>query len=60
LGTGILGTLFALVRIIYSNLLPAVVWHSVLDIVAGVAGARFLVKAQVTASEQPVLNEIHR
>jgi len=60
LGTGILGTLFALVRIIYSNLLPAVVWHSVLDIVAGVAGARFLVKAPVTASEQPVLDEIHR
>jgi uncharacterized protein len=60
LGTGILGTLFALVRIIYSSLLPAVVWHSVLDIVAGVAGSRFLLKVPGTAPEQAVLNEIHR
>jgi membrane protease YdiL (CAAX protease family) len=60
LGTGILGTLFALVRIIYSSLLPAVVWHAVLDIVAGVAGSRLLLKAPGTAPEQAVLNEIHR
>jgi membrane protease YdiL (CAAX protease family) len=60
LGTGILGTLFALVRIAYSNLLPAVVWHSVLDVVAGVAGSRFLLKAPPAAVEPPVLNEIHR
>jgi len=59
-GTGILGTLFAVVRIICGNLLPAVVWHSVLDIVAGIAGARFLLGAPVPASEPPVLNEIHR
>jgi len=60
LGTGILGALFALVRITYGSLLPAVVWHSVLDMVAGVAGGRFLLKAPVRASEQPVLDEIHR
>ena len=60
LGTGILGTLFALVRIMYSSLLPAVVWHTVLDIVAGFAGSRFLLKAPGTAPEQAVLNEIHR
>jgi membrane protease YdiL (CAAX protease family) len=40
-GTGILGTLFAVTRIAYHSLLPAVVWHAVLDIVAGIAGARF-------------------
>ena len=60
LGTGILGTLFALVRIIFGTLLPAVVWHSVLDIVAGVAGARFLLEPQVSSPDAPVLNEIHR
>src|SRR5262249_40317212 len=35
LGTGILGTLFALARMGFGSLLPAAVWHSVLDIVAG-------------------------
>jgi CAAX protease family protein len=40
-GTGILGALFAVARIAYDNLFPVVVWHAVLDIVAGIAGARF-------------------
>jgi membrane protease YdiL (CAAX protease family) len=40
-GTGILGTLFAVTRIAYHSLFPVVVWHAVLDIVAGIAGARF-------------------
>ena len=40
-GTGILGALFALVRIAYHSLLPVVIWHAVLDIVAGLAGARY-------------------
>jgi len=42
LGTGILGALFAAVRIAYHSLLPVVVWHAVLDIVAGIVGARYL------------------
>jgi uncharacterized protein len=42
LGTGILGTLFAGVRIAYHSLLPVVIWHAVLDIVAGIAGAKYL------------------
>jgi len=61
LGTGILGALFALVRIAYHNLLPAVVWHAALDIVAGIAGGRFLLGSSAGESaEQPVLDEIHR
>jgi membrane protease YdiL (CAAX protease family) len=61
LGTGILGTLFALVRLAYRSLLPTVVWHAVLDIVAGIAGARFLLGPTTSASaEAPVLDEIHR
>jgi membrane protease YdiL (CAAX protease family) len=65
-GTGILGTVFALVRIAYHSLLPAVVWHAALDVVAGIAGARFIVGGQEMAqsSEGPekseVLDEIHR
>jgi membrane protease YdiL (CAAX protease family) len=60
LGTGILGTLFALARITFASLLPVVIWHSALDIVAGMAGARFLLGPQLGTTEAPVLNEIHR
>jgi membrane protease YdiL (CAAX protease family) len=57
-GTGILGTLFALVRIAYHSLVPAVMWHAALDVVAGVAGAKFLIDGSV--GETRVLEEIHR
>jgi membrane protease YdiL (CAAX protease family) len=40
-GTGILGIVFAMVRITYHSLLPVTAWHAALDIVAGIAGARF-------------------
>jgi uncharacterized protein len=43
IGTTILGTVFALVRIAYQSLLPVIVWHIVLDTIAGIAGARYLV-----------------
>ena len=59
-GTGILGMLFAGVRLTYQNLLPAVVWHAVLDIVAGIAGARFLLNSTAKVAEPEVLGEIHR
>ena len=44
-GTGILGILFAMARITYHSLLPVVAWHAALDVVAGIAGARFFVPA---------------
>ena len=40
-GTGILGLLFASIRIAYGSIFPVVIWHAVLDIVAGVAGAKY-------------------
>jgi membrane protease YdiL (CAAX protease family) len=40
-GTGILGIVFASVRIAYHSIFPVVIWHAVLDIVAGIAGARY-------------------
>jgi len=54
-GTAILGVVFAEVRITYYSLLPVVLWHAVLDIVAGVAGAKYLV-GQESAMEN--LNSI--
>jgi len=42
IGTGLLGVMFAAVRIAYYSLLPVMVWHTVLDVVAGIAGARYL------------------
>jgi len=68
-GTGILGTVFALVRIAYHSLLPAVVLHAALDVVAGIAGAKFIIAGQgalplPAGSQGPekseVLDEIHR
>lgn len=60
LGTGILGTLFALVRVGYQNLLPAVAWHSALDIAAGFAGSRYLIHAGAEATGPELAGEIHR
>jgi len=40
-GTGILGIVFASVRIAYHSIFPVVLWHTVLDIGAGIAGARY-------------------
>ena len=57
-GTGILGTIFALIRIAYHSLLPVVVWHAALDVVAGIAGTKFLTEAP--AEEVKILEEIHR
>ena len=57
-GTGILGTIFALIRIACHSLLPVVVWHAALDVVAGIAGIKFLTEAP--AEEVKILEEIHR
>jgi len=42
IGTGLLGVVFAGARIAYYSLFPVTVWHSVLDVVAGIAGAKYL------------------
>jgi membrane protease YdiL (CAAX protease family) len=60
MGTAILGAAFALIRLAYGNLLPAVVWHSALDVVAGIAGTRYLVGKVDRPAADDVLNEIHR
>ncbi len=49
-GTALLGVLFGAVRITYHSLFPVVLWHAVLDIVAGIAGSKYLV-GQESAAE---------
>ena len=45
LGTGVLGILFAVARILYRSLLPVMIWHTAVDLVAGMAGPRYLHQA---------------
>ena len=44
IGTLLLGTVFGLVRILYDSLVPVVLWHAAVDIVAGYAGKRYLIE----------------
>lgn len=41
-GTLLLGAVFGLTRILYDSLVPVVLWHATVDIVAGLAGRRYL------------------
>lgn len=45
IGTGLLGVLFAIARVAFGSLLPVVVWHAGVDVIAGIAGPRFLLAA---------------
>jgi membrane protease YdiL (CAAX protease family) len=41
-GTSILGVVFGTARVLYGSVVPAVFWHATVDIVAGVAGPKYL------------------
>jgi membrane protease YdiL (CAAX protease family) len=41
-GTLVVGTVLGMARIAYHSLVPVMLWHTALDIVAGVAGPRYL------------------
>ena len=47
-GTALLGVLFAVARLAYDSLVPVMVWHAVVDIVAGAAGPRYLLADSYT------------
>jgi membrane protease YdiL (CAAX protease family) len=56
LSTLVIGTVFGTARIAYDGLVPAMTWHFAVDAVAGMAGPKYLVRA-----EPPVIaEEIHR
>jgi membrane protease YdiL (CAAX protease family) len=44
IGTGILGLLFGAFRAFTGSILPVTAWHAAVDIVAGVAGQRYLIQ----------------
>jgi uncharacterized protein len=48
-GTGIMGLVFGSVRILTASLFPVMIWHSVVDLVAGIAGPRYF-RMKVEAS----------
>jgi membrane protease YdiL (CAAX protease family) len=43
-GTTLMGLVFGIARSALHSLLPVMVWHSVVDVVAGLAGPRFLLR----------------
>lgn len=47
IGTGILGIIFGVCRALTGSLIPVVAWHAAIDIVAGVAGQRYLIQNKV-------------
>lgn len=44
-GTLLVGAVFGMARIAYDSLVPVIFWHSALDMVAGVAGPKYLTAA---------------
>jgi len=49
--TLVIGTVFGTGRIAYHSLVPVIFWHSAVDLVAGVAGPRYLVESTVTITK---------
>jgi membrane protease YdiL (CAAX protease family) len=47
LGTALLGLLFGSARAVFGSVVPVMVWHSVIDLVAGIAGPRYLLGGPV-------------
>jgi membrane protease YdiL (CAAX protease family) len=48
--TLVIGTVFGTVRIAYDSLVPVMVWHAAVDIVAGIAGPKYLSRKPPTQS----------
>ena len=45
LGTALLGILFGLGRLAFASLVPVMVWHTAIDVVAGIAAPGFLLRS---------------
>jgi len=50
-GTLLIGTVLGIAKIAYDSLVPVIFWHSALDMVAGVAGPRYLTAPSADAAE---------
>jgi uncharacterized protein len=51
--TLLVGTVLGIARIAYDSLIPVIVWHTVLDVVAGIAGPHYLTAALAEPSPEP-------
>ena len=49
--TLILGTVFGTGRIVYDSLVPVIFWHGAVDVIAGLAGTRYLARPAVTITK---------
>jgi membrane protease YdiL (CAAX protease family) len=47
----VIGTVFGVARIAYDSLVPVMFWHAALDLIAGVAGPRYLVESSVSITK---------
>lgn len=59
--TTLMGLIFAGSRLIFHSLGPAIVWHTAVDLAAGIAGPRYLLKGRVEPgpdSQQAILFQI--
>jgi len=52
--TLLVGTVLGAARIAYDSLVPVIAWHTALDLVAGVAGPRYLTAELAEAAQAPV------
>jgi membrane protease YdiL (CAAX protease family) len=44
IGTGLLGLIFGVFRVFTGSIIPVAAWHAAIDIVAGIAGPRYLIQ----------------
>jgi membrane protease YdiL (CAAX protease family) len=56
--TLLIGLILGTSRIIYDSLVPAIFWHSAVDVVAGTAGPRYLTPRRADGQEREI--PIHR
>jgi membrane protease YdiL (CAAX protease family) len=49
--TLVIGTVLGTGRMAYDSLVPAIFWHSAVDIVAGIAGPKYLRRTPAAAPE---------
>jgi uncharacterized protein len=54
--TMVLGVLFGVSRALVGSLFPAMVWHTGVDLVAGVAGPRYLIHGQAIKEQTRTIN----
>jgi membrane protease YdiL (CAAX protease family) len=52
--TLVIGTVLGTGRLAYDSLIPVVFWHGAVDVVAGVAGPRYLTRTPVAAADEAV------